>query len=80
MGTIDIKEIDRWLERGDVLAVAKEQGIEKSSAYRYMNGKIKKVPVLFLEKVMDKAIKNKARLSSKWATLQLTGTNQLRKA
>jgi len=79
MDTINIKEINQWLERGDILAVARTQGIEKSNAYRYMRGHTKKVPVRFLEMVLEKAIKNKAAISAKWATLQATGTNQLRK-
>jgi Holliday junction resolvasome RuvABC DNA-binding subunit len=80
MSTIDIKEINEWLQPGDIPAVAKATGIDKSNAYRYMRGDTKKIPHIFLQHIMKKAIKNKAQLISEWNTLTATGTNKLSRA
>jgi hypothetical protein len=59
MDELDLEAVRRWLEHGDIKKIAIKCGLEPNTAYKYFEGKVKKVNVEFISACFDKAIANK---------------------
>lgn len=60
MADIDVTEIKKWLQSGEITELAKGFGISRRSAYRHLSPSSKKRNLKFIAKCTERAIANKA--------------------
>jgi hypothetical protein len=73
---VNLREITRWLEHGDLANIARELGLDpkKADIYRFAAGKAKNPRVDLLERMIKKATENKTRIMTSYRSLQVAGT------
>ncbi len=62
MEEIDVEEIKKWLESGEIMKLAEEFGITPTTAYRHLSPKAKRRNLKFVLKCAERAIANKAMI------------------
>lgn len=67
---IDLTEIKRWLQRGDIKAIAKDVGVDPSYVSLVLAGKPGCVNHTIIEKAIDKAIERKSAITQKLERLK----------
>lgn len=65
---IDLEEIKRWLKRGDIKKIAKDEDVDPSYASRVLSGQFPNHAII--SRALDKAIERKSAIMGKLERLK----------